>query len=90
MKKLFFSRLVLLSLIVMLVAQAVPAQVTTSGRLAGVVTDAQGALIPKAQIVAVNDQTRGEYKTVANDEGSWNLPSLSIGSYTVTITAQGF
>jgi len=90
MKKLFFSRLVLLSLILMLVAQAVPAQVTTSGRLAGVVTDAQGALIPKAQIVAVNDQTRGEYKAVANDEGSWNLPSLSIGTYTVTVTAPGF
>lgn len=41
------SRLGLLLIIVSLVAASVPAQVTTSGRLTGVVADANGALIPK-------------------------------------------
>src|SRR5689334_23786981 len=84
------SRLVLLLLVISLIANAVPAQVTTSGRLSGVVKDAQGALVPKAQIVAKNDQTQGEYKTVANDEGEWTIPSIPNGVFTVTITAQGF
>lgn len=73
-----------------LVTASVPAQVTTTGRLTGVVTDSQGALIPKAQIVAKNDQTQGELKTVANEEGGWNIPSIPNGTYTVTITAPGF
>src|SRR5215467_1130040 len=90
MRKRFFSRLGLLMVVVSLVAQLTPAQVTTTGRLTGVVSDSQGALIPKAQIVAKNDQTQGEYKTVASEEGGWNIPSIPNGTYTVTITAQGF
>ena len=85
-----FSRLVLLLLVTSLIANAVPAQVTTSGRLSGIVKDAQGALVPNAQIVAKNDQTQGEYKTTANGEGEWTIPSIPNGVYTVTITAQGF
>jgi carboxypeptidase family protein len=90
MNKRFTSRLGLLLIVLSLVTSTVPAQVTTSGRLAGVITDSQGALIPKAQIVAKNDQTQGELKTVANDEGGWNIPSMPNGTYTVTITAPGF
>jgi hypothetical protein len=73
-----------------LLATMVPAQVTTSGRLTGIVTDAQGAVIPKAQIVVRNDQTQTEFKTTANDEGGWTIPSLPIGGYTVTVSAAGF
>jgi hypothetical protein len=90
MRKRFFSRLGLLMVVVSLAAQLAPAQVTTSGRLTGVVTDSQGALIPKAQIIAKHGQTQGEYKTVANEEGGWNIPSIPNGTYTVSITAQGF
>ena len=90
MKLRSFSRLVLLLLVFSLIANAVPAQVTTSGRLTGYVKDAAGALVPNAQIVAKNDQTQGEYKTKANDEGEWTIPSIPSGTYTVTITAQGF
>jgi hypothetical protein len=52
--------------------------------------DANGALIPKAQVVAKHDQTQTEYKTVANDEGGWTIPSIPNGTYTVTISASGF
>ena len=90
MNKRLASRLCLLLVVLSLMTSAVPAQITTTGRLTGVVTDSQGALIPKAQIVAKNDQTQQEFKTVASEEGSWNIPSIPNGTYTVTITAAGF
>jgi hypothetical protein len=90
MKKRFTIRLLMLLVIVSLVASTVPAQITTTGRLTGVVSDSQGALIPHAQIVAKHDQTQGEYKATANEEGGWNIPSIPNGTYTVTITAAGF
>src|SRR5438309_11124649 len=90
MKLQLANRLVWRLTVFSLVASTVPAQVTTSGRLTGVVSDAQGALIPKAQIVAKHDQTQTEFKTTANDEGGWTIPSIPNGTYTVTITAQGF
>ena len=90
MKMGFTRRLVMLLALISLMTTLVPAQVTTSGRLTGVVADANGALIPKAQIAAKNDQTQTEYKTIANDEGQWTIPSIPNGTYTVSITAQGF
>jgi hypothetical protein len=84
------SRLGLLLVMLSLIAASVPAQVTTSGRLVGVVADANGALVPKAQVVAKHDQTQTEYKTITNDEGGWTIPSIPNGTYTLTITGQGF
>ena len=82
------SRLGLLLVMLSLVAISVPAQVTTSGRLTGVVADANGALIPKAQITAKHDQAQTEYKAVTNEEGGWTIPSIPNGTYTVTIGAR--
>jgi hypothetical protein len=90
MKKRYTSRLGLLLVVLSLVAFSVPAQITTTGRLTGTVTDTQGALIPNAQVVARHDQTQTEYKTTANEEGGWNIPSVSNGTYTITVSAGGF
>jgi len=73
-----------------LVAPLAPAQSTTSGRLTGIVTDQQGALISHAQILAKNDQTGAEYTVRASGEGIWSIPSVPSGNYTITITADGF
>ncbi|HXI89728.1 MAG TPA: carboxypeptidase regulatory-like domain-containing protein [Blastocatellia bacterium] len=84
------GRLGLLLVMLSLAAASVPAQVTTSGRLTGVVADANGALIPKAQVTAKHDQTQTEYKTTTNEEGGWTIPSVPNGTYTITITGPGF
>src|SRR6185369_6619696 len=84
------TRVVLLLGMVALITTLVPAQVTTSGRLTGEVKDSQGALIPKAQIVAKHDQTLTTFKATANDEGGWTIPSVPNGTYTITISASGF
>jgi Carboxypeptidase regulatory-like domain len=65
-------------------------QVTTSGRLVGVVTDPTGALVPRAEIVATNNGTKQELKTVANDEGGWSIPSVPNGTYTIRISGPNF
>lgn len=90
MAKRFTGRVCMLLVVVSLVGSTVPAQVTTTGRLTGTVADIQGALIPKAQVVAVHDQTKAEYKDTASGEGGWSIPSVPNGTYTVTITATGF
>jgi hypothetical protein len=77
-------------LIGMMVATQSFAQVSTSGRLIGTVTDAQGAVVSDAQITVKNAETQTQFAVKSNSEGSWILPSVSSGSYTVTVTARGF
>ncbi|HET9529760.1 MAG TPA: TonB-dependent receptor [Blastocatellia bacterium] len=90
MKKRFTSRLGLLLLVVSLVTPMVPAQQVTSSRITGTVTDSQGARVPNAQVVVKNEATSTEFKIRATDEGSWSIPSVPNGTYTVTISADGF
>lgn len=90
MNKLLASRAGLLITIFSLIASSVPAQVTTTGRLTGVVTDSQGALVSKVVVAVKNDQTGTEFRTTTNDEGGWSIPSVASAVYTVTVTAPGF
>src|ERR1044072_3252560 len=66
------------------------AQVSTTGRLTGTVTDPQGAVVPNAQITAKNNQTQEQLTATTDKEGHWLLPSVAVGAYTVTVTAPGF
>jgi Carboxypeptidase regulatory-like domain len=87
------TRRQILTAILLLIAAlstAAFAQVSTTGRLAGVVTDSKGALVPKAVIVATKNETKEEFKTTANEEGGWSIPSVPNGTYTISITVPGF
>ncbi len=77
-------------LIVFWLAGAALAQISTTGRLTGTVTDSTGAVVPRAQITAQNDNTKARFTAVANKDGEWTLPSIDNGTYTVTITVTGF
>src|SRR4051812_15540737 len=66
------------------------AQITTSGRLTGVVADSQGAVINRAEVVAVSNETKQEFKATSSEEGTWAIPSMPNGTYTVTVTAPNF
>src|ERR1051326_4923464 len=68
---------------------AASAQVTT-GRLEGTVTDSQGAGVPAAQIKVVSNQNGQTLALTADEKGFWSLPSLSSGTYTVTVNHPGF
>jgi Carboxypeptidase regulatory-like domain len=62
----------------------------TLGTVSGTITDATGAAISGASIILVNDQTAASRKTTSNGTGAYSVQSLSIGTYTITISATGF
>ena len=83
--KVFLACLILAAL-----ALAASAQVTTTSRLDGTVTDAQGAVVPAAQVVVTQTATSQTFHATADDKGYWVLPSLQTGTYKVTVTHPGF
>lgn len=56
----------------------------------GVVTDASGAVIPGAHVTVRNLQIGLERRTTTNEQGSYIVSQLPVGSYTVTAEADGF
>ena len=62
----------------------------TTTSLTGTVTDASGAVIPGATVVVKNNATATEFHATSNDSGSFTVPSIDPGSYTVTVTLMGF
>jgi len=67
-----------------------PAQTTTSGGLIGVVTDPSKAVIPDVY-VEIRDNSKGTTQTTKTDrEGVYRFFFLAPGSYTLTITHDGF
>ncbi len=65
------------------------AQVSTA-TIDGAVKDGSGAAVPGATITAVEQATGVVAKTTSNQAGSYSLPFLKPGTYTVTVAAQGF
>jgi hypothetical protein len=62
----------------------------TTTSLSGQVTDAQGATIPGADVVAKNNATSAESRATSDTEGRFTIPALNPGVYTVTVSLQGF
>ena len=83
------SKLVLVLCLLLLAGALAPAQVTTS-RLSGAVTDPQGAMILGAAVTVVNEATGAKFTATTSAAGDWDVPSLDIGSYRVTVSARGF
>ena len=61
----------------------------TTGSLTGTVTDSSGALLAGAS-VSVKGESGVEQTVQTNDTGSFTVPALGTGLYTVTVTSQGF
>src|ERR1043166_7756673 len=58
------------------------------GRIGGVITDSQGALVPGASIVVKNEKTGEERTATSTDSGSYSIAGLRPSLYSVTATAQ--
>lgn len=63
---------------------------TITGSITGTVTDAQGASVPAAKVVATNNGTNVSFTASSNDAGLYNFPFLPTGNYTVSTEAKGF
>jgi hypothetical protein len=60
------------------------------GSLVGAVTDSSGAVVPHAEVRIVQNETNQSRQTFTNDAGTYNFPTLSQGSYTVSVAKTGF
>jgi Carboxypeptidase regulatory-like domain/TonB dependent receptor/TonB-dependent Receptor Plug Domain len=74
---------------VLLAAVSLSAQ-TFRGTILGTVTDASGAVIAGAKVTVKNTGTGLERATQTSGDGSYSIPELPIGAYTVTVTQAGF
>lgn len=63
---------------------------STNGSISGTVTDASGALVPKAKVVLTSTTTGATQSTVSNKDGVFAFASVESGDYTLTITGKGF
>ena len=52
--------------------------------------DSTGSVIPNVAITATESNTNTTYHAVTNGQGSFNLPQVAVGSYTVAATAKDF
>lgn len=62
----------------------------SSASISGVVVDADGGVIPGADVLVKNNGTGETFTTVTSDAGVFSVPSLITGTYTVTVSLQGF
>ena len=74
---------------VLLAAVSLSAQ-TFRGTILGTVTDPSGAVVAGAKVTVKNVGTGLERTTETSADGSYALPELPIGTYTVTVTLTGF
>jgi len=68
---------------------SLPAQVSTSS-ITGVVTDSTGAVVANAKVEAKNDDTGVVFTQNTTNAGTYAFPSLTPGSYSITVTMSGF
>ena len=61
----------------------------STGTLQGVVTDASGAVVAGAQVVATETETGVSRTVVSDSAGGYALPSLAPGTYRLVVSAQG-
>jgi hypothetical protein len=58
--------------------------------ITGTVTDQSGAIIPGANVTAINAGTNVPASTVSNDVGNYVIPNLFPGTYTLQVKRDGF
>jgi len=82
----------LASVLVVLACATLPclAQQTNVGGITGTVRDASGAVIPGADVVAVDQATQVGRNGVSNQSGIYTIQNLPIGTYSVSVTKEGF
>ncbi len=90
MKHIRTARLCFLAVVLIGVCAGSSAAQLFPGRITGVVRDTQGAAVPGATVKLSNPST-GLERTVTTDEnGEFNFPELSLGTYRLTVSKSDF
>ncbi|HTM51205.1 MAG TPA: TonB-dependent receptor [Bryobacteraceae bacterium] len=78
-----------LGLLFLFAALAAHAQ-NSSGTLSGLVKDTSNAVIPKAQLTIINENTGLRRMVETNEDGTFRVPFLPVGMYSVQVQKDGF
>src|SRR5262245_2810585 len=63
---------------------------TSSTAPSGTVYDPSGAIVGGVSVTAANDATGVTFKQTTNESGLYSLPSIAVGTYTLTVEIGGF
>ncbi|HXI38341.1 MAG TPA: carboxypeptidase-like regulatory domain-containing protein, partial [Bryobacteraceae bacterium] len=84
------KRVCLLSLCFLLAVAAAMAQTGVDGAILGVVTDANGGVVPGATVTVTKLDTGVQRTETSRSDGSFEISALPQGLYSVTVTFAGF
>ncbi len=79
-----------LALAVLVVSTSTLAFAQSTSSISGVVKDSAGGVIPGATVVVKNNATGATSEAVTGPNGSYTVPALQAGTYTVTASLGGF
>jgi hypothetical protein len=81
-----------LGLLVILITSSFSAfsQASLTAPISGAVVDPSGAVVPGATVNIKNEGTGEEFRATTAGNGTFTVPALAAGNYSVTITATGF
>ena len=77
-----------LALLFVLMAGSASAQGT--GTILGVVKDSSGGVVPQAKVTVINTDTTDSRTVTTEDDGSYRIPALRPGHYSVKVEKDGF
>src|SRR5258707_15465860 len=89
----FSIKLMMLTMLLCILGLTNSAKCQTSaytGTITGIVTDPSGAIIPGAEVTAIDSATALKTATHTNQDGAFSVPNIAAGTYTVRIKAPGF
>lgn len=89
MNNIFRTCRIVLALLILSSAGVALAQLDT-GSIQGAVHDTTGAVIPNASVIVTNEGTQRVYHTTSNRTGEFDVPTLPVGTYSVTASFKGF
>ena len=81
----YFGNFVI-AILIALAATAAIAQTTGGATLVGAITDKSGAVVPGAKVTVINIETLFRSETQTSPEGTYYVPYLNPGRYTMEAT----
>ena len=85
-----FRRALLLLALTVVLPGLLPAQVSTTGKITGTVTDPSGAAVANATVTVKSAALMAPRTTSTNSDGTYLFDLLPPGSYETTVSANGF
>ncbi|MGA8089273.1 MAG: carboxypeptidase regulatory-like domain-containing protein [Terracidiphilus sp.] len=76
--------------IVLMGALGMAHAIDIKARIKGTVTDPQGAVLAGVKVTATNEATGVKFDAVSGSDGGYLFPQLPIGTYTISVSANGF